>query len=152
VIQPTDEDKAADAFGRILGAIQIAAKVRARPVSVAGADQAFEFAHPRSPVPIVFARGSGLVVITGGREAAEAALGQDDRLGDSDLYAEAEELVGMEPSLLVSMPAVLALFEAYGDEAEFRAAQPYLDAFTVVAAGMTADDDEATARIAAGLE
>ena len=59
VIQPSDEDKAETAFARIVGAIQVAAKVRARPIEVAGADQAFEFAAARSPYPVVLARGVG---------------------------------------------------------------------------------------------
>jgi Protein of unknown function (DUF3352) len=151
VIQPTDEDRAADAFTRIVGAIQVAAKVRAQPVDVAGADQAFEIVDPRAPRPVVLARGSGLVVATFGRAAAEAALGSGERLGDTDTYAEAEELVGMEPGALVSMPQVLELAGAYGPDPDFEEARPYLEAFSVVAAGMTVDGDEATGRLAAGL-
>jgi hypothetical protein len=146
VIQPTDEQRAADAFGRIVGAIQVAAEVRARPVDVAGADQAFEIVDARAPHPIVLARGSGLVVVTAGRPAAEAALGSGDRLGDADVYAEAEDLVGMEPSGLLSMPHLLELAAADQD------ARPYLQAFTMIALGVTVDGDEGTARLAAGLE
>jgi len=149
VIQPTDEDKAADAFGRIVGAIQVARKLQARPVDVAGADQAFEFVDA---YPLVLARGSWLVVATIGRAAAEAALGSGERLGDGDLYEQAEELVGMEPGLLLSLPKLLELVEAFGADAELEAARHYLEAFTVVAGGMTADDEDATGRLAVGLE
>jgi Protein of unknown function (DUF3352) len=152
VIQPTDEDRAAEAFTRIVGAIQVAAKVRARPVDVAGADQAFEIADPQAPHPVVLARGSGLVVAAFGRDAAEAALGSGDRLGDTDPYAEAEDLVGMEPGALVSMPQVIELIDAYGPDPDLEEARPYLEAFSVVAAGMTVDGDEATGRLAAGLK
>ena len=148
VIQPTDEDKAADALGKIVGAVQVEANVRAEPVDIAGADQAFELREPRSPHPIVIARGSGLVVITVGRAAAEAALGSDDRLGDTDLYSEAEELVGMEPGALLSMPALLEL----AGSAAREEAEPYLEAYSVVAAGTVADGDEVVGRVAAGLE
>ena len=148
VIQPSDEGAAADAFGRIVGAVQVEAKLRAEPVDVAGADQAFELRGEERP--IVIARGSGLVVITVGRAAAEAALGSGDRLGDTDLYSEAEELVGMEPSALVSMPAVLELVQAHGPDAEFEAARPYLEAYSVVAAGVTGGG-EPVGRLAAGL-
>jgi Protein of unknown function (DUF3352) len=153
VIQPTDEDRAADAFGKIVGAAQVKAKVRAEPVDIAGADQAFELraAHALRR-PVVIARDSGLVVITAGRAAAEAALGSEDRLGDTDLYSSAEELVGMEPGALVSMPELLELVNGYGPDAEFREAEPYLEAYSVVAAGSVADGDEVTARVAAGLE
>jgi hypothetical protein len=154
VIQPTDEDKAADAFGRIAGAIQrINGPSPARPIDVAGADQAFAFTEPEAPRPIVFARGSGVVVLTYGEPAAEAALGADDRLGDTDTYDEAEELVGMEPSLLVSMPAVLELADAAGASADpdYTEMKPYLEVFSVFAAGVIADDDEFTAHLGAGL-
>ncbi len=114
VIRPTDEDRAADAFGRIVGAIQQAGGVRARPVDVAGADQAFAI-QKDAPKPLVLARGSGLVVATYGEAAAEAALGGGStRLADSDLYAQAEDLAGMEPSLLVSVPHLLALAPEHG--------------------------------------
>ena len=152
VIQPTDEDRAADAFARVVGAIQVAAKVRARPVDVAGADQAFEIADARAAsLPVVIARGSGLVVATAGREAAEAALSSGDRLGDTDTYSEAEELVGMEPGALVSMPQLLELIDAFGADPDFEEARPYLEAFSVLAAGSTAKGDEATGRFAARL-
>jgi hypothetical protein len=148
VIQPTDEDRAADAFGRIVGAVQVKTKTRAQPVDIAGADQAFALNGGRALArPIVIARGSGLVVVTAGRAAAEAALGSDDRLGDTDLYAEAEELVGMEPSVLVGMPQLLALV----DDPELAEAKPYLEAYSVLAAGVV-DDDGPVARLAAGLE
>ena len=117
-----------------------------------GADQAFEFVDARSPYPVVFARGSGLVVVTAGRAAAEAALGSGDRLGETDLYEEAEELVGMEPGLLLSMPKLIELVNAYDPEPGFEAAQPYLEAFSVVAAGMLVDGDQAIGRLAVGLE
>jgi Protein of unknown function (DUF3352) len=149
VIQPTDEERAADAFPRLVGAIQVATGVRARPVDVAGADQAFELAlHPRQ---LVLARASGLVVVTRGRAAAEAALGSGDRLGDGDVYGAAEELVGMAPALLVSMPELIELAAA-DDDPDFERARPYLEQLTVIAAGMTTDDDTATGRLAAGLK
>jgi hypothetical protein len=151
VIQPSDEDRAADAFGRLVGAAQVMAKARAQPVDIAGADQAFAISDGRSPRPIVLARGSGLVVITAGRPAAEAALGSDDRLGDTDLDTEAQDLVGMEPSVLVGVPQLLELMNASGRDPGLAQAQPYLEAYSVLAAGMV-DDDGLIARMAAGLK
>lgn len=145
VIRPTDGARAADAFGRIVGAIQQASGVQARPVEIAGADQAFAI-RKEAPKPLVLARGSGLVVATYGEAAAEAALaGGSARLADSDLYAQAEDLAGMEPSLLISMPHVLEVAPGHGE------ARRYLEAFSVVAASARADGNEVTARLAAGL-
>ena len=146
VIRPTDEARAVDAFGRIVGAIQQASGVQARPVEVAGADQAFAIQKGSAPKPLILARGSGLVAATYGQAAAEAALGGGSaRLADSDFFAEAREWAGMEPSLLVSVPRLLEL--APGDSE----GRQYLEAFSVVAAGARADGNEATARLAAGL-
>jgi hypothetical protein len=139
VIQPTDEDRAADAFGLIVGAVQQERGVAARPVEIDGADQAFAIEDRAPGRPIVLARGSGLVVATAGEAAAEAALGSGDRLGATSVYAEAQRLVGTEPSLLVSVPRLLELADP-----ELRR---HLETFTVLAAGV--EDD--TARLAAGL-
>ncbi len=144
VIQPTDDRRASDAFGRIVGAIQQASGAVARPVEIEGAEQAFAIDADGSPRPIVLARGAGLVVATSGAAAAEAALGKDDRLGDTDLYADAMELVGTEPSLLVSVPQML---ELKGDHLGSADDRRFLEAYTVIAVGIA----ENTARFAAGL-
>ena len=139
VVQPSDEGAAADAFGRIVGAVQEQRGVVARPVEVAGADQAFVIDDPERGRPTLLARGSGLVVATSSVAAAEAALGSDDRLGDGELYAEAERLVAMEPSLLVSVPDLLAFAD--------RETRRRLEPFSVLAAG----GGEGAARVAAAL-
>jgi hypothetical protein len=148
VIEPTDEDRAADAFGRIVGALQVRAQKRARPVDVAGADQAFELAERGLARPIVLARGSGLVVVAAGRAAAEAALGAGDSLGDGALYAEGEELLDMEPGMVLSMPAVLELLDASEPDAEYDQVRPYLEVISTIAAGT---DDDSSGRVVAGL-
>ena len=145
VIRVTDARRAADAFGRIVGAIQHERGVVARPIEIAGAEQAFAIDDDESPKPIVLARGSERVVATVGEAAAEAALGADDQLGDTDAYAEAEELVAMEPSLLISMPQVLELLDTDPDSADARR---YLSPYTVLAVGIAEDG---VARAAAGL-
>jgi Protein of unknown function (DUF3352) len=143
VIQTTDVRRSDDAFGRIVGAIQRERGTAARPVAIPGADQAFAIGDGRSSRPLVLARGSERVVAASGAAAAEAAFGTDDRLGDTDLYNEAMDLVGTEPSVLVSMPRVL---ELHADEltAEDRR---FLEAYTVAAVGIA----ENTARVAVGL-
>jgi hypothetical protein len=145
VIQVTDTVRAADAFGRIVGAVQQARGTEARPVEIDGAEQAFALDDQSSPRPIVFARSSERVVVTSGTAAAEAAFGSDDRLGDTDLYAEAQDLVGMEPNLLLSMPDLLELVDRDADSADAR---HYLQAYTVLAGGIAEDGE---ARVAAGL-
>ncbi len=152
-IQPTDEDRATAAFGRIVGALQGEIPFRAEPIDIEGADQAFALHDAEVRRPFVLARGSGLVVATLGVPAAEAVLSPDERLGDTQAYAEAEDLATMEPGMMLSMPAVLELVEAAGvaRETEFTEIRPYLEAFSVIATGTTADGDELLARLGAGL-
>ena len=149
VIQPTDEDRAADAFGRIVGAVQVEAEVRARAGRRRRRRPGVRAQRPRdSPHPIVIARGSGLVVITVGRPAAEAALGSGDRLGDTDLYSEAEELVG-HGAERAGLDAGAARARRASARSRVREAEPYLEAYSVVAAGTVVDGDEASAGRAA---
>ena len=53
----------------------------------------------------------------------------------------------MEPSALVAVPQLLELI----DDPEFAEAKPYLEAYSVLAAGLV-DDDGLVARFAAGLK
>ena len=90
-----------------------------------------------------------------GEAAAAAGLSPDQRLSDTDAFAQAKDLIGdeYEPSMLVSIPSVLELVGATGQAgAEFEQVKAYLDAFTVVATGGEATDDTARSRIAAGLK
>jgi hypothetical protein len=144
VIQTTDVRRSDDAFGRIVGAIQRAHGVPARPVEIPGADQAFAIDDEGSPRPIILARGSERVVAASGEAAAEAAFGTEDRLGETDVYAQAQDLVGTEPSLLISVPEMLRLVDHDQDYADARR---YLEPYTVLAVGIA----ENTARVAAGL-
>ena len=51
------------------------------------------------------------------------------------------------------MPAVVKLVEASGAaDPEFEQAQPYLEAYDVIAYGIEGDDDGGRVRLAAGLK
>jgi hypothetical protein len=150
VIQVTDSDKAAKGFGKLAGLLQAAAGgVRVQPVTIKGAKTAFAIADRSMPQPIVMALSDERVVIAYGRDAAEQALSPSSKLGDASLYDEAKRaLDGIEPGLLVSMPAALKLIEASGPEADFQRARPYLDAYDALALGY----DDKRVRFAAGLK
>ena len=84
-----------------------------------------------------------------------AALGGDSTLADSDAYESAKSVLGddVEPSFLLSMPAVLELVQAAGKaDAEFEKAKPYLEAFGVLAGGSGRDGEVARARFAVELK
>ena len=155
VIEVTDSDKAKAAFGKLVGLAQSRANVPAKPTRIEGADTAFEASMPGSPRPIVAARSDDRVVIAFGREAAAAAFGSGDRLSDSELYGEAKSVLGdeVEPGLLLSMPAVLELARSSGEtDEDFKEAEPYLDAFSVIAGGSGREGDRAHSRFAGGLK
>ena len=155
VIQSTDDAKAATAFGKLVGLIGRQSGTAARPVRLAGAESAFLITAPDAEKPIVFARGNGRVVAAYGEQAASDALVGKAKLGDSQDYDRAKALLadGMEPSLLLSLPSVLALVEASGQtDADYTKAKPYLDALGVVTAGGKVDGDRVQSRMAVGFK
>jgi hypothetical protein len=154
VIQVTDEAKAATGFAKLVGLLQSQAGLGAKPIKIAGADAAFAVQDGTTPKPIVLARGSGKVVIAYGNAAAAEALAPSDKLGDAEIYSQAQDALedDVEPGLLVSMPAVIALVDSIGEaDADWDKAKPYLDAYDVIALGAGASKERAKVRIAAGL-
>ena len=154
VIEVTDAGKAESAFGKLVGLAQSRGDVPAKPVKISGAEAAFEAAAPGAPKPVVAARSDERVVIAFGREAAADALGGGERLADGETYDAAKSVLGdVEPGFLVSMPAILELLQASGEaDADFEKAEPYLEAFGVVAGGSSRDGDTARSRTAAELK
>jgi hypothetical protein len=156
VIQVTDDGKAAKGFGKLVGLLQSAGDVDAKPVSIDGAETAFAVSDPSIPKPIVLARSSEKVVITYGQEAAAAALGPQSKLGDSETWKQAKDALGdddMNPSMLVAMPPILSLIESTGQtDADYQKAKPYLDAYDVFAFGTKVSGDTGRARFAAGVK
>ncbi len=154
VIQVTDEAKAATGFGKLVGLLQSTAGVKANPIQIDGADVAFAVQDAGVPKPIVFARGSGKVVIAYGTDAAGAALKPSDKLGDAEIYGQARDaLEDIDPSLLLSMPSIVALVDSSGQaDPSWDQAKPYLEAYDVIAMGAKGSPGHAQMRIAAGLK
>jgi hypothetical protein len=154
VIQVTDADKAARGFGKLVGLLQSAGGVKAKPVKIDGAEAAFAVSDASVPKPIVLARSSEKVVIGYGEDAAKEALSPSSRFGDSDIYSAAKDKLGdVDPALVVSMPSIIKLVDASGSaDADFEQARPYLEAYDVVAYGFSGDDDGGKVRVVAGLK
>ena len=89
-----------------------------------------------------------------GEEAAKAALSPSAKLGDSELYGDAKDALGdAQPSLLLSMPAVITLVDAIGEaDADWDKAKPYLETFGAITSGGTVDGDKAKSRFAVTLK
>jgi len=155
VIQSTDDDKAAAAFGKIIGLIGKEAGTRPEPIQLPGAESAFSLAAPDADKPIVLARGAGRVVAAYGKAAAQAALDPATDLGDSELYAAAKGALedGMEPGFLLSMPAVITLVDAIGEaDADYEKAKPYLETLSAITSAGKVDGDTVKSRLAVTLK
>jgi hypothetical protein len=154
VIQVTDEERAKAAFGKLVGLAQSHGAPTAKPVSVPGAETAFEFAQAGPQKPIVAARGKGRVVIAYGSAAAADALTPKQKLADSPTFEQAKSLLGdgYEPGFVLSMPALVALAQSGDSDHTFAEAKPYLEAFSVIASGGKLDGDTARSRVVAGLK
>src|SRR4051812_42796632 len=154
VIQVTDTGKAAKGFGKLVGLLQAAGGVRATPISLKGAETAFAVQDHSTPKPIVLARSAEKVVVAYGQEAAEQAFSPSSKLGDSDVYGRAKSLLGdVDPSLLLSMPAVLRLVDSTGAaDADYAKAKPYLEAYDAIALGYDGGNGGGRVRFAAGLK
>jgi Protein of unknown function (DUF3352) len=154
VIQSTDDGKASAAFGKIVGLIGKEEGAKPDPVQIDGAESAFSFTTPDAEKPIVLARGSGKVVAAYGEYAAKAALSSSQKLGDSELYGDAKDALGdAEPSLLLSMPAIVTLVDAIGEaDADWDKAKPYLESLNAIASGGKVDGDKAKSRFVVTLK
>ncbi len=155
VIQVTDQDRAATAFGKLIGVLRTRGGVDARPTQVDGAEAAFEVALPDAPKPLVIARSTERVAIAYGPDAAKEALSPGAKLSDSDLFGEASDLLGddLEPAFLLGIEPIVALVESVGEaDQEWEKARPYIEAFSVIASGGKIEDDRGRSRFVAGLK
>jgi hypothetical protein len=155
VISVTDPDRAAAAFGKLVGLLRTQGGVDARPVRVEGAETAFAVPQSDAPKPVVIARSDDRVVIAYGAEAASAAFSPDAKLADADTFGEATDLLGddFDLSFLLSMAPIVSLVQSSGEaDADFEKARPYIEAFSVIASGTKIDDERARSRFVAGLK
>ena len=154
VIQSTDDGKSSAAFGKIIGLIGKESGARPAPVEIDGAESAFSFTTPDADKPIVLARGSGKVVAAYGEAAAKAALSSSQKLGDSELYGDAKAALGdAQPSLLLSMPAIISLVDSSGEaDPDWDEAKPYLESLNAIVSGGSVDGDKVKSRLAVTLK
>jgi hypothetical protein len=155
VIGSIDDRRAEAAFPRIVGLIGKQTGVAPRPVEIDGADSAFTIAAAHAEQPLVLARGEGRVVAAYGREAASAALAPEAKLGDSDSFAAARELLGddLEPAFLLSMTDFVRFSEPVGEtDTELHRAGRYLEALGVITSGAKAEEDRVQSRVAVTLK
>lgn len=154
VINVTDERRAATAFGKFVGLARTRGGLDSRPVRVRGADAAFDLGIPHAPKPVVLARGNGRMALAYGTEAAAQALRPDQPLERAAGYAQAKQALGdgLDPSLLISMPAIVSLVGSPGSaDAGWRKAKPYLDTLGMIATGTKKEGDKLRSRFVVGF-
>jgi hypothetical protein len=154
VIKATNADNMRSAFGKLVGLIQSQGGQKVTPVKVKGAAAAFAVDQTDLGKKVIIARSDDRVVVGVGEAATADGLAPAEKLGDSELYAQAKEaLDDFEPTFLLSMPDVIKAVDASGDaDADWAKAKPYLEAFTVIASGGSLKGDELRSRAAAGLK
>jgi Protein of unknown function (DUF3352) len=154
VIKATNADNMRSAFGKLVGLIQSEGGQKVSPVKVKGAAAAFSVQQTDIGKPVIIARSEDRVVVGVGAAATADGLAPADKLGDSELYAQGKAaLEDFEPTLLLSMPALIKAVDASGEtDADWVKAKPYLEAFTVIASGGSLEDEELKSRVAAGLK
>ena len=124
-------------------------------MKIEGAESAVAIAAPDAQQQLVLARGEGKMVAAYGTDAAADALSPGAKLGDSATFTDAKDMLGdeMNPSFVLSMPAIIDLVDAFGEaDAEFEQARPYLEAFETIVTGGSADDDTVRSRTAVTLK
>ena len=154
VVTSRDDERAATAFGKLAGLLGRQTGTKVEPVSVAGAESAFEVSQPGSTQRVYLARAEGRVVAAVGKDAATAALDPKSKLADSAVLGQAKDVLGdgNAPSFVLAMPSVLALVEAMGEtDADYAEAKPYLETIGVIAGGGSTEDDDVRSRVAAGF-
>jgi hypothetical protein len=155
VIKATNAGNMRNAFGKLVGLIQSQGGKKVQPVKVKGAAAAFSLGQTADlGKRTILARSDDRVVLGVGEAATADALAPAEKLGDSELYGQAKDLLeDVDPTLLLSMPDLVEAVDASGEtDADWQKAKPYLDAFTVFASGGSFKDDELKSRAVAGLK
>jgi Protein of unknown function (DUF3352) len=154
VVSSKDAAKSRAAIGKIATFLRRqGASVRELP-STPGVDEGLQLGFGDGPQVILAAAGDRFIAAVG-QPALRAALEPAQKLGDNQRFQEAADHLGdeIEPTFFFDLPSVLQLVEGAGiaDSEGYRKAQPYLRAFTTIAAGASRDGDVGRARLVVGV-
>jgi hypothetical protein len=119
-----------------------------------GVDEGVRLRFEGAPEIVIASAGERFLVAVGD-SALRAALEPPQKLGDNERFQEAAGMLGegFEPVFFFDLPSVLQLVEGAGlaDDPDYRKAQPYLRAFTTIAAGGKRDGDVSRGRLVVGV-
>jgi hypothetical protein len=118
-----------------------------------GADYGFTVSNEKGDTFSLGAVGAQLVGTL--RTSIDEALHPAASLADDDEYASARSALGDDftPLVFTRLPSVFTVAElgGAGDDPDYEAARPYLDAFSYLIAGTHIDDGLAVSRVVVGL-
>ncbi len=120
----------------------------------AGSEYGFSIAIPGAPVSLEAGVIDDELVAAIGRSTAEL-LDPPERLGDDETYRVAAETLGEDlvPSLYLELPSFFTAAERGGasEDADYRAASPYLDKLGYLIGGSRIADGLSISRVTVGL-
>jgi Protein of unknown function (DUF3352) len=138
VIESKDPAASRAAVGKLASVIR-KARGEVQRISLAGTDAAATVKIPGLPVALLLADGQGKLVVGVGQASVQGALNASSTLSTSPSYAVAARTLGggIEPSLIVEVPQILAFLEGLGlaQNPQLARVIPYLKSIGTVTAG-----------------
>lgn len=154
VIDSKEPNASRAAVGK-LGAIMRQAGATVAPASIAGTDAAESVRLPGFPAVIFVADGAGKFVLGLGQQSVQGALQPSATLSTSPAYSTAASTLGagIEPSLIVEFPALLAFLEGVGltQSQGLSSIVPYLKSLGTLTAGSSAQGGVERFKVVLGL-
>lgn len=153
-IRTKNADKSRKAVGILAqGLAKAGANVRAGRIE--GYDVALEVRSASAPISVWIAANAERFTIGVNPDALRAILAPDEKLGDSERYAQAVSALGgdIEPVMIVDTQTIVGIAETFGaSEAEgYAKVKPYLESLGPISAGTARDGDVSRFSFALGL-
>lgn len=147
---------AVDKIASLLEAYDPEHKIAVTRTGLSGYDKALVLRTEGLTKPVYVAANADRLVVGVNRALLTKVADPAVRLGDTPQYAEAKRLLGsgVDPSLMLDLPAMLRLIEKEGDvtsDAGYREAKPYLDVFGLIAVGGEVTDGASKGIMAVAL-
>lgn len=151
VLEATDEQAAADTVQKLQTALS-----KERSLQISGTDSGFDITAAGAPVGAQVAVEEGQFIFAAGADTVDDVLSPPETLEDSDRFGTAQDALGddLVPAFYLDFLPVLSLIESsgqVGDDPEYQAAKPYLDALDYVVAGSQIDGDRTIGSFVLGV-
>lgn len=130
----------------------VGSSVRVKSYNAGGA-KGFQAEAEGFPFPIIVATGSGKFVVAVGASSVAEALKPTATLGEDPQFKATATKLGAKPQVYVDFTTIVGFLDlVLGDDADFKAAKPYLAAFTALAAGTEQKGKKTEANLVVGVK